>query len=363
MSKTAFRIGYVPLTPDYSSPADRRRFVAYCRARGMDFEIASPYESYDAVVVSETADLTTWCEYARGPVVFDLIDSFLAIPRWRVRQWLRGTELYLMGRHRRLNLSYWSALERMCTRADAVVCTTDEQRSDIQRYCANVHVVLDFHDAAVRRVKTDFTAHSPFRLFWEGLPSNIPQLQTIGKVLTRVSRSRPLELHVVSDPEVPIWHGFAGGRSSAKLAQRAFPNVRFHVWSESTLSDTACDADLGVIPIDLEDPLASGKPENKLLLLWRLGLPVVAAATPAYLRAMRTAGLERFAIDRPEAWEEVLCRLIDDGELRARLARSGRGYAETNHGATQLLDRWDRVFASIGVQLSRTEARFGHIPS
>ena len=39
------------------------------------------------------------------------------------------------------------------------------------------------------------------------------------------------------------------------------------------------EADIAVIPIDLSDPVAQAKPENKLMILWRLGMPVIASAT------------------------------------------------------------------------------------
>lgn len=348
MSRSGPRIGYVPLTRDLAAPGDRRRFVAYCGARGVSFEAASPNEHYDLVVVTETADITTWCDYNGGRVVFDLIDSFLAVPRWRARQWLRGVELYLLRRHKKLRLDYWEALERMCRRADAVVCATEEQRADIQPHCDNVHIILDIHDAAARRIKTDFTAHAPFRLFWEGLPSNISQLRLLSDVLSRIDRRWPIELHVASDPYLPIWHGYAGKRPSRDVARRAFPKVQFHAWSESSFADVACETDLGIIPVDLTDPFVRGKPENKLLLLWRLGLPVVATATPAYHRTMRAAGIEAFATQTDSDWEGALIRVIEDRDLRENLARTGRAYAETRYSADQVLAKWDRVFASVG---------------
>ena len=54
-------------------------------------------------------------------------------------------------------------------------------------------------------------------------------------------------------------------------------------WSE-TVSVIATACDLAVIPLPLDRPLERNKPETKLISFWRMGLPVVTSATPAYVR-------------------------------------------------------------------------------
>jgi hypothetical protein len=50
------------------------------RKRKLNFEIADPERSYDVVVLSERADVSVWGAYRKGKLVYDLIDSYLAIP-------------------------------------------------------------------------------------------------------------------------------------------------------------------------------------------------------------------------------------------------------------------------------------------
>ena len=120
------RIGYVPLSRNLDKPGDRRRFVYYARSRNLPFEIAKPAEKYDVVVVSQSADLSIWSEYDKGgaKIVYDFIDSYLAVPRNSVKGRLRGFAKYISGQSRRPRLNHWKALESMCARADAVICTT-----------------------------------------------------------------------------------------------------------------------------------------------------------------------------------------------------------------------------------------------
>src|ERR1700677_3557174 len=186
------RIGYAPFSSKLTHPGDRRRFLAYARARDLPFEIARPDERYDIVVLSELADISVWPEYRHGKIIYDSIDSYLAIPRTDIKQMLRGVAWFASGRHHRLSLNFPAAIERMCHRADAVICTTEAQKQQIAPFCSNVHIILDIHDHAVRNVKSDYRASVPFNLVWEGLPSNVPYLKIIRPVLRELSRRRPI---------------------------------------------------------------------------------------------------------------------------------------------------------------------------
>lgn len=342
------RIGYVPFSPTFQSPGDRRRFVAYAQARNLSFELARPEERYDLVVLSEAADVTVWCDYPHGKVAYDLIDSYLAIPRSNVKQWLRGVLWYALGRHRRLRFDLWAAVQDMCRRADAVICTTKEQQRDILHYCKNVHMILDVHSTVVHKVKEDYRCGETFNLVWEGLPSNITQLKQIRDVLRDINKRRPLVLNIVTDPDQPRLLGRFGRVQSLDLAREVFDSVRLHPWNEATCSAIIRNCDLAVIPIDLSDPFVTGKPENKLLLLWRMGMPVVTSATPAYQRAMRDAGLEGLACRDQREWLVAMERIIGNESLRQSVGMRGRELAETRYGKEVMLARWDAVFASIG---------------
>lgn len=331
-----------------SAPGDRRRFAAYARARNLPFEPARPDERYDLVVLSEASDITAWRDYRHGKIAYDLVDSYLAVPRTSLKQWMRGAVWYAIGRHRHLRLDYWAAVRDMCMRADAVICTTDEQKAHIQRYRSNVHIVLDLHGSVVRTVKSNYQSSEPFNLVWEGLPSNLPQLLTIRDVLRDAHKRRPVILHVVTDPDRPRFLGRIGCIHSLECARRAFDHVRLYPWDEASASDIICGADLAVIPIDLSDPFVAGKPENKLLLFWRMAMPVIASATPAYRRAMRQAGLEDCACSGPGDWAAALERMMADEGLRRRAGQSGREAADRTYNSASLLARWDALFASIG---------------
>jgi hypothetical protein len=340
------RIGYVPLDATLSRPGDRRRFVHHARARGLKFEIADPAKDYDVVILTEQADLSVWSRYDRAPLVYDLIDSYLAIPRSNIKGQLRGVAKFLSRQSRFLQLDHRRAVETTCRRASAVVCTTEEQAADIAPLCRNVHVILDAQDDAAQEPKTDYAAHAPFRLAWEGLGVNVRSLGLLQDVLRDIDREREICLTLVTDPRHRRYLGRFIDVDTLALAQRIFPRVILHPWDEATSARHLSECDLGLIPLDADDPFERGKPENKLLLLWRLGLPVITTATPAYSRAMRAAGLD-MACRTSADWRRTILHHVNDGAARQDAGERGRRFALAHHGGEALLARWDQVFASI----------------
>lgn len=340
------RIGYVPYTAQLKLPGDRRRFVGYAQKRGLQFELADPCRAYDVVVLSERADISVWRNYSKGKVVYDLIDSYLAIPRTDLKGRLRGVAKFLSRQSRYPQLNYWRAIEEMCRRADAVICTTEEQRSDIEKLCSNVHIILDIHTTVAHDVKSGYAAGPVFQLVWEGLPATVDSLLLIRDALRRVDRERALALNVVTDPVSYRYLGRYGVRNTLDVVRDICPRVTLHEWNEQTCAGIICGCDAAVIPLDLADPFAAGKPENKLLLLWRMGVPTIASASPAYARAMAAAGLD-LVCKSDDDWCRTLEKIIGNETARADAGVRGRHYAETHFSEAQLLARWDALFATL----------------
>ena len=109
------RVGYAPYDASLSQPADRRRFPFYAERRGIHFELADPSRDYDLVVVTPRADLGAWSRYrpGRSKLVFDIVDSYLAIPRTNLKAILRGPAKFAAGEARHPFFSYRRALEQM----------------------------------------------------------------------------------------------------------------------------------------------------------------------------------------------------------------------------------------------------------
>jgi glycosyltransferase involved in cell wall biosynthesis len=342
------RIGYVPYSAELTQPADRRRFPYYAEKRGLEYELATPDGNYDVVVVTPRTNLAHWAAYRPGEakLVFDLVDSYLDIPRTNVKQMLRGPAKFAAGEASTPFHSYRGALERILRRADAVTCATPEQARTIGRYCANVHPILDFQSRMVARVKDDYAAGDPFSLVWEGLGENVRWFSEIRAPLAELGRRRPLVLHLITAVEFKQISQRFWTRETAKIAARFFDHVEVHPWSEESVSLIATGCDAALIPLPLDRPLESGKPESKLVSFWRMGLPTVTSSTPAYVRVMEAAGQDLHCRTDAE-WVDALTGLADDQGARERAGRSGRAYAEGAYSDDRLAAAWDQVFTSL----------------
>ena len=344
------RIGYVPMSANLNSPGDKRRFVYYAKLRNINFEIADPSEKYDLVVLTQNSDLSVWKDYDKGgaKIVYDFIDSYLAISKNNIKGRLRGLAKYFSGQSRNLIANHWKALEDMCLRADAVICSTQEQRNDITKFCSNVHIILDSHMEVARTHKSDYSTKIPFRLVWEGLPQNIYSLKSIVPAMKELSLKQPIELHIITDISFNRYLGKYGKKNTLEVARKLFKNVIFHEWDEKTFANHICSCDLAVLPLNLSDPFAAGKPENKLLLFWRLGMPVVTSAIPAYLRAMNLAGMA-YTVKHEGDWIKILSELISNPIARQEAGILGKSYVENNFSEEKWMAQWDKVFETCGI--------------
>lgn len=341
------RIGYAPVSADFDGPGDRRRFVGWARARDVRFERADPRERYDVVVVSAKGDLAAWTR-ARGRVVLDLVDAYLDVAWWDPRDALRGLAKRAAGELSRGRVRFSRAVAELCARADAVVCGCPEQARSIAPWSTNVHPILDLLDEYDGAAKGDWRAHDPLRLVWEGLPHNARHLDALRGPLAALAGKRPVEIHVVT---APAYHRVLGrfGRRDTRADLAALPAaVVFREWTAAAVREVATRSDLAVLPIPLADPFSRGRPENKLLAFWRMGVPAIASATPAYARAMRAAGLGP-ACANDDDWTRALESLLiaPDAEARRRAhAEAGAGYARAQTAREALLSRWDAALES-----------------
>ncbi|MBT3415836.1 MAG: hypothetical protein HN426_11840 [Nitrospina sp.] len=344
------RIGYVPYSEKLDHPADRRRFPYYAGKRNIKFEFADPSETYDLVYVSQSGDLTVWSEYQKGnaKVIYDFIDSYLAIPRSNLKGIFRGLAKYVSGQHRYLRWDHWKALEAMCQRADAVVCSTSEQRQDILKFCQNVQIIIDIK-SMYDQVKTDYSTGEYINLVWEGVPSTLPAFQEIREVLSYLKTKHKIALHLVTALQYGQFAmGKFGKRNTADLVRDLFDfdEIYLYQWHEQLCSHIMSACDLAVIPIFPDDPLYWGKPEDKLLILWRMGLPTIVSPTPAHLRAMEGAGLS-MACGTQQEWIETLEHYMGDESAREEAGKKGRAFSLEYNSDEKILKQWDDLFSSV----------------
>lgn len=346
------RIGYGGYSRDFSVPGDRRRFAAYADLRSLPFELAELGRPYDLAYVTYSSDLPGWTarkrrEGDRLKLVFELIDSYLT-ETGALRRHLKGSGRYLLGVDSRLSPDLGRTLIEACAAADAVVCSTEEQRATILRYNRNVFISFDYFGQELGSPKSDYSRGDRLRLVWEGQSTTLGNIQSIREPLNALRDK--IELHVVSDRTTRRYFGRFGSFDSRNHLRGIECPIVFHPWERSSFAARVKAADVAIIPIDLTDDFARGKPENKLVMLWQLGLPVVASATPAYDRAMRAAGIA-LTCATPDDWNRTLESLVNSSpEELQQLGERGWDFADTAYSREQFIRRFDEVFDSLGLE-------------
>lgn len=348
MDLKKLHIGYVPFSKNYQAPGDKRRFVYYSKSRNLEFEIADPSKKYDLVILSQNADLSIWCNYDPGgaKIVYDFIDSYLAIPKNETKGRLRGLAKYIAGKSKYLKLNHWKAIESMCLRADAVICSTDEQAIDIKPFCTNVHQILDVHSSLYKCTKKSYESDKVFNIVWEGQADNVYQFEFLKTVFCELEKKHEIALHFVTDLSYRRFAGKFLKKYTEDIVKELGNRVYVYEWNESMCSEIISSCDLAIIPVDLRNLLARGKPENKLLLFWRMAVPVITSATPAYVRAMNKAGLDMTCSTKDE-WFDVLDKYITNQDARQIAGVAGKKAAEKYYTEDETMSRWDKVLASI----------------
>ena len=342
-------IGYTPYSDNLEQPGDKRGFVYYAKQKKIAFEIADPNKKFDLTYVNYGADLSVWCDYPKDStkIIFELQDSYLGISTPSLRGLFRGVAKYITGQHKYLLFNHRKTIELMCKRADAVVCSTIEQKKYIETLCSNTHVILDFK-SMFRRLKRNYAINKEINIVWEGMPDNIKSFSVIKNVLSVLNKRYKVNLHMITSLEYGKFMGKYIKQYSINDARKILDinAIYLYEWNEHTCSQIAGACDLAVIPNNKYDPMDWGKPENKLLIFWLMGLPTITSATPAHLRTMAKAELS-MTCSSEEQWIELLEYYIKNLDDRELVANKGFAFASSVNNDKVIMSQWDDLFNSV----------------
>jgi hypothetical protein len=344
------KIGYVPNSCDLSHPADRRRIVYWAKKRGHEITLDLSAKK-DVIVLSGRADLTKWSELdVRPPLILDLVDGYLGNELfWR--DWLRGAGKILTGQNSGRIRPFRKIVGEACQLAQAVICETSEQRKTILPFCTNTHAILDFHEEFPMLPFRPETQSDNFpSLMWEGLPFTAKGLLQLEKAFIEISRSYPISLEMVTDLFYPLFLGRYFKQDTRKIIQ-GLPEVlgkqfRITEWNIEEVVDAAQRSHLAVLPLNPSGTLNPLKAENRLLMMWRIGLPTLVSPSLAYTRVMQVTEIDGVC-HNPEEWKEKILLLMNSVKLREEWVNRGQQYIRDTHSEELVMSAWDNLIDSV----------------
>lgn len=345
------KLGLVPLSNDLNSPGDRRRFAYYLKNKKIPFKVLDSIQSQKIVFLTQQADITQWLDEKYSYIIYDLTDSYLSISKKNLKGWLRSIAKYFFGQHKKLYFNYWNLLGKMCKRANLVICSTIEQKKLIEKFNKNVEVILDLKDETVKShsKKNYGQTNETFQIVWEGLPQNVYLLKIVSPVLIRLSKKYNIKINIITDLKYKGYLNKFYNIETNKQLNKIFKSkkiFKLHKWNLKNYYNIILNSDIAIIPTDLKDNFIAGKPENKLLLFWRMGLPVITSASNAYRRTMKNVKLKNYCFNDDD-WYHQIEKLILDKKNRMQVGQIGKKYAEKNYSNEKIMKKWDIVYEKV----------------
>lgn len=345
------RIGYWPLSQTLLAAGDRRRLIFWANARGHEI-VRDIHQKVDVIVASENSDFnSTYFTQKSTPIIFDLVDAYLS-PLNPYDDFARGLAKRLSGQISGAVKPFSHHVRHFCEVSNAIVCSSPEQEELIARYNSNTHVILDSHDeiAFIDRPPSKKQKSGRQKVLWEGQPATIRGVKDISSVLTVLTKTNNLEFDFVTDEVTFKVLNKYLPRNTLDILKRDLQMISDRVnivpWSSSSLVESAQKSTAAMIPIDLTIPMQRLKPENRLLIMWRLGLPCLTSPSPAYVRVAHQAGVSTTCCNLRE-WTEKFNRILQDPDFAYSQTLAGQSYLRESHNRNLLLNKWDMAFESV----------------
>jgi hypothetical protein len=339
-------IGYEGYSIGNNGIADRRRILYWAKNRGHTI-VDSRDPRADLIVVTSSSNLSYWSHAnITKPIYLDVVDGLIGETSFS-KDLFRGYAYWGMNFPSRILPSgYRRLLVSVAQRCKKVICSSPEQVAEWGKYGIQAIDILDFHEEIPKLEHSDQKfGESQIELFWEGLPPTLGSLSLLNapikslseyefhlNVLTQLDSYKYMNKYVKVDVDKVL---------SNKLSSKNL-QVSTRKWSQSKLEEVAMRSHVGVIPLELELGYHALKAENRLLIMWRLGLPVLVSPLPAYVRTMSNANIDGVCYSAND-WRKKLQLLIESRDKRLEHFNLSQAYLLSRHNKEDILAKWDTV--------------------
>jgi hypothetical protein len=339
-------IGYEGYSPENSGIADRRRILFWARARNHSV-VNSHDPSADVIVITSSANLGFWAKAKTSkPIILDIVDGLIG-EQSVSKDLFRGYGYWATRRSSNIfPKTYRSLILDVARRCSAVVCSSPEQVMEWAKYEIKAIDILDIHDEIPKIVGfSGDRSTSSNQIFWEGLPATLGSMSLLNEFFDS-NRDKEFVLHILTN-----LNGFKYMNKFVKIdlhsvlsRQLDHSNLTINnvQWSPKDVVGYANASTIGVIPIVGFKGYNHLKAENRLLIMWRLGLPVLTSPLDSYSRVMRDAKIDGICHDALD-WKVKMSNLSRSSDLRKEFIQKSHSYLENKHKTTDLLEKWDFV--------------------
>lgn len=218
-------------------------------------------------------------------------------------------------------------IPRVAALAHTVIAGNDYLASWARQHNPNVHVIPTCVDTDVFRPPLTRPTSGPVTIGWSGSPSTVAHLRLILPALERVKArlGDRVRLRVMGDPSF-----------------RHEPlDLTGEAWNPDAEVRFLQEMDIGLMPLP-DDEWSKGKCGLKALTSMASGAATVLSPVGVNT-TIATDGATGFLPKSDDEWVEVLCRLVDDAALRARIGAAGRDNVVSRYS----VQRWKEPLAEL----------------
>ncbi len=255
-----------------------------------------------------------WLASLSAPLVYDFDDAI----------WIRATSA---ANARFAWLKNVEKIPRIVAMAHTVVAGNDYLAAWARAHARQVVVVPTCVDTDLFAPSPGRAPGSPVTIGWSGSASTIVHLVPLLPVLERVQTryGAAVRLRVMGDATF----------SHPPLS------LRGEAWSPERELALLREMDIGLMPLP-DDEWTRGKCGLKGLVSMAMGAASVMSPVGVNPTIVHD-GVNGFLPASDEAWFDVLCRLVDDADLRARIGAAGRQTVMDHYSVT----RWAPVLGDV----------------
>ncbi|WP_010582512.1 glycosyltransferase family 4 protein [Schlesneria paludicola] len=147
---------------------------------------------------------------------------------------------------------------------------------------------------------------------WIGTASNLPQLSLVLPALREVSKQTPIELRIITSRRDPLDTMDTEGIS-----------IRFVPWNAHDAVQQLQHCDIGIMPLEHDDPWNHYKCGLKLIEYMAIGLPAIASPVGVNAQIV-TPNVDGYLASNTAEWVDAIQKLAQSPELRARIGDAAR---------------------------------------
>lgn len=342
-------IGFWSHSSDLSAPGDRRRFLYWANLNSHHIQL-NEYQNSDLVVATALSDFVEIHKIPRKiPILFDFPDQY--VQENNVLMDLGRYSIRCTGLRRLFGVRRFSTfLLEMIFERGSVICSSPEQQDFYLDHDIPAQAILDFHEEfPYPELNPDKFEIGRLSLFWEGQSSNLSSLR---EILPNFSHFNNFieSINIVTDDRKYLFANKYLPMSSKVYIQKKLSHNDFKIdlkeWSISNVSAASKESNLCIIPINNHSNISRLKPENRTLIAWRLGLPVLASQNPSHLRLQKH--LESpYLVTQERDWISLFDLLLSSPTLMWEQVLEGRRYLSRFHTREILLNKWDNAIEGV----------------